>query len=33
MYESGVIDIQSHTYNSHVKGQTINGKKEHFQIL
>ena len=27
MYESGVIDIQSHTYNSHIKSQTINGEK------
>ena len=27
MYDSGVIDIQSHTYDSHKKGETIKGEK------
>lgn len=27
MYDSGVIDIQSHTYDSHEKGETIKGEK------
>ena len=25
MYDSGIIDIECHTYNSHVKGNTISG--------
>ena len=27
MYESGVIDLQSHTYDSHYKAETIKGEK------
>ena len=27
MYDSGVIDIQSHTYDCHKKGETIKGEK------